>query len=408
LVLAALLAWFGFSWQVGNMLGELTPPSQPNSLEVARAAISLAPRDPLPRWLLATKLKEDFSAEGIAASVRAFEETVRVSPNDFRWWVDLGRAREQADMPADAEKAFKRAEELAPGYTFPQWQIGNFYLRQNRPDEAFTHLTRATEKSIVYREQVFALAWDYFDKDPARVEQLAANTPHVRVTLAHFYAQRGAASDALRVWNSIPEAERARHPQILKNMIEHLYSKRYFRQTLELMRQSGQAHSAEAEKVSNAGFEEFLNDSDASLFGWRINRSDSKLEILTDPASRSEGQRSLKLNFKAFAKSELYNVSQLVAVEPGARYRLSFMLRVENLRTGGEPLLEIVNANNDVSLIRSERFPLGSHEWRRTVLEFETPPGCEGITIRTTRETCGEVCPISGVIWYDDFKLEKI
>ena len=408
LAAALSLAWFGVRWQIGNMLGELTSPTQDDSMEIAEAAIDLAPRDPLPRSLLATKQKEDFSQESIEASIRNFEETVRRSPWDFRWWIELGRAYEQAERPVEAELAFKRAVALAPAYTFPQWQIGNFYLRQDRSDEAFPYLTRTTEKSLIYREQVFALAWDYFDKDPAKVEQLAANTPDVRITLAHFYAQRGAAEDALRVWNSVSEEDRARYPQILKNITQYLYTKRFFRQTIELARQSEIDPDAREETVTNAGFEKFIGDPEATLFGWRINRSDSALEIVTDPGTRIEGQRSLKLLFKGYSKPELYNVTQLVAVEPRARYRLTFMIRVDKLRTGGEPLLEVVDSKNDVSLVRSAPFPLGSHDWQRWDLEFLVPETCDGITIRTTRDSCGENCPITGAVWYDDFKLERL
>lgn len=407
IVIALAFAWFGVRWQVGSMLGELTQPSQENALEVARAAISLAPGDPQPRWLLATKMKEEFDEASIAESIRNFQEAVRRSPKNYRWWIELGRAYEQAERYEEAERSFKQAVELAPAYTFPQWQIGNFLLRQDRVDEAFAHLTTATEKSIVYREQVYALAWDYFDKDPQRVEQIAANTPSARVSLAQFYAQRGAAGDSLRIWNTIPEAEKARHPQILKNITQYLYTKRFYRQTVDFARQSGIDPEVKAETISNAGFEKGLGDTEGTLFGWKANRSDSKIEIQADSVVRAEGQRSLKITFKNYAKPDLYNVSQLVAVQPSARYRLTFMLRVENLRTGGEPVMEVVDANSDIMLVRTPRFPLGSQEWQQMTLEFTVPEKCDGITIRTARETCGENCPISGMVWLDNFTLER-
>jgi len=407
IVIALAFAWFGVRWQVGSMLGELTQPSQENALEVAQAAISLAPGDPQPRWLLATKMKEEFDEASIAESIRNFQEAVRRSPKNYRWWIELGRAYEQAERYEEAERSFKQAVELAPAYTFPQWQIGNFLLRQDRVDEAFAHLTTATEKSIVYREQVYALAWDYFDKDPQRVEQIAANTPSARVSLAQFYAQRGAAGDSLRIWNTIPEAEKARHPQILKNITQYLYTKRFYRQTVDFARQSGIDPEVKAETISNAGFEKGLGDTEGTLFGWKANRSDSKIEIQADSVVRAEGQRSLKITFKNYAKNDLYNVSQLVAVQPSARYRLTFMLRVENLRTGGEPVMEVVDANSDIMLVRTPRFPLGSQEWQQMTLEFTVPEKCDGITIRTARETCGENCPISGMAWLDNFTLER-
>lgn len=405
---AVLVSWFGFRWQIGNMLGELTQPSQPDALEIARAAVELAPRDPLPRWLLATKLKEDFDDASTAESIRNFEDAVRRSPNDYRWWIELGRAYEQNGQVAEAEKALERAVSLAPEYTFPQWQVGNFYIRQDRVEEAFSHLTRTTEKSIVYREQVFALAWDYFDKSPAKVEQIAANTPSVRVSLAQFYAQRGAAADALRVWDTVPAEEKEKHPQIVRNITQHLFTKRFFRQTLDFARQSGIDPDVQFETVTNGGFEKLIGEVDGTLFGWRTNRADNKVEIQTDSNIKSEGQKSLKVVFKGYTKPDFYSISQLVAVQPQARYRLTFMLRIENLRSGGEPLFEVVDANSDVSIARTPRFALGSQDWHQVSIDFTVPEKCDGVTIRTARETCGENCPIMGTIWFDDFKLQRL
>lgn len=405
---ALVFAWFGVRWQIGSMLGELTSPNQPNALELARAAVDLAPRDPRARSLIASKLKENFDPDNIEASVKMLEEAVRLSPYDFRWWIELGRAYEQAEKPAEAEQALLRAVELAPSYTFPHWQIGNFYLRQDRTEEAFAQLTKTTEKSIVYREQVFSLAWDYFDKDPAKIEQLAANTPAVKASLAMFYAQRGAPQDSLRVWNSLPAEEKANHPQVLTIITQNLYSKRFYRQALEFSKQSGIDADSAVETISNGGFEKFVGDPESTLFGWRINRSESKLDILADPTVKTEGIKSLKMNFKTYSKPELFNVVQLVAVEPTARYSVSFMLRTENLRTGGEPLIEIVDANNDVVIAATPRFPLGSNEWQKITVDFTVPEKCDGITIRTSRVPCGELCPISGTIWYDDFKISRL
>ncbi len=408
-ILSALVfAWFAVRWQIGSMLGELTSPTQANSMEIAKAAVSLAPRDARPRSLLAMKIKENFDPASTEESVRVLEDTVRLSPYDFRSWIELGRAYEQAERSEDAERALLRAVELAPSYTFPHWQIGNFYLRQDRSDEAFAQLVKTTEKSIVYREQVFSLAWDYFDKDPAKVEQLAANTPDVRASLALFYAQRGAAADSLRVWNSLPSEQKTEHPKILTVITQNLYSKRFFRQTLEFSKQSGADADAAVETITNGGFEKFIGDPEGSFFGWRINRSDAKLDILTDTVTKIEGLKSLKLNFKTYNKPEIYNVLQLVAVEPSARYSISFMLRTENLRTSGEPFIEVVDANSDIVIASTQRFPLGSNEWQKITVEFVVPTTCDGITIRTSRALCGETCPISGTIWYDDFKISRL
>lgn len=403
-----VFAWYSIRWQLGSMLAELTHPSEPNADRIAQVARSLAPNDPAATWLAANKERENFSPESFDRSVKLFEHLVRLSPNDFRWWIELGRAYEQSEEPERAEAAFARAIELAPTYTYPHWQFGNFYLRQNRTDEAFAELRKTTERSVVYREQVFSLAWDYFDQDPSRVEALAADTPDVRATLALFYAARGSAENALRIWNTLTDEEKARHTDTAKRIARGLFEKQRYRESLAFSVQTGIDPEAQFEAVTNGGFEKFLGSPDDNIFGWRIYRGDGKLDILPDSNVKYEGAKSLRISFKGYVKPELHNVVQFIAVQPGARYRLSFMVRTDNLRSGGPPLVQVISTRQNIGIAASEPFAVGSEDWKQVTLEFTAPEDFDGVHIRTGRITCGEECPISGTIWYDDFRLTKL
>ncbi len=91
-ILAAILfGWFSVRWQLGNMLASLAQPTQQNAGEIAELARSFAPSDALPMWLIATREKETFSPESLEKSVGMFEQVVRLSPHDFRYWIELGR-----------------------------------------------------------------------------------------------------------------------------------------------------------------------------------------------------------------------------------------------------------------------------------------------------------------------------
>jgi hypothetical protein len=405
---ALVFAWFSVRWQLGNMLASLTTPNQPNAVEVGQLARSFAPADAMPMWLLATREKENFSPESLEKSVGMFEEVVRLSPNDFRYWIELGRAYEQAEQPDKAEAALRRAVELAPTYTFPHWQFGNFYLRQNRSDEAFAELRKTTERSIVYREQVFSLAWDYFDKDPQKVEALAADTPDVRSTLALFYAARGSADNALRVWNTLSDDQKPNYIDTAKRIARALFEKQRFRESLEFSRQTGIDPEAQFETVTNGGFEKFIGPPDETLFGWRVYRTDPKIDVLPDASVKSEGTRSLRVTFRGYSKVDLHNVVQSIAVQPGARYRLSFMLRTDNLRSGGPPVLQIISGLENKGIAASTPFESGSADWKQLAVEFTVPQDFDSVLIRTGRIACAEECPITGTIWYDDFRLSKL
>lgn len=405
--LAIVFSWFAVSRQLGNMIANLTSPDNPEALSAAGLAVSLAPGDPVARWLLASA-ETNGAASDVDAAVKSMKDAVRLAPFDYRWRIELGRAYEQIEKPELAEIEFRRAIELAPTYAFPRWHLGNFFLRQDRVDDAFVELRKAAENNRPYREQVFSLAWDYFDKDPVRVEQLAADTPDARAALTLFFAGRGRASESLRIWNLLSEADKAANPQVSKDIAHGLYIQRIFPQALEFARQLGIDADARPETITNAGFEKIIGSQSDSRFDWLINRIDGRLDVSTDTTVKHSGGRSLRISFRNYLKPELYNIFQTVVVEPGKNYHLTFWVRSESLKSSGGPLLQIVNAVDDKPIILSKAFSTGTNDWQEYSIDFRAPENCSGITIRTVRLPCGDQCPIVGTLWYDDFELRRI
>ncbi len=407
IVLAIVFGWFAVRWQLGNMLAELTLPMDSGAPEIAQVAVNFASRDPLSNWLLASTNKDVFTPEKLSASVNGFERVVQLSPNDFRWWVELGRAREQVDDTDAAEKAYHRAAEIAPAYTYPQWQLGNFYLRQGRGDEAFAELKKAAESNTVYRDQVFSIAWDFYEQDTSKLEQIAGNSPSTRAGLARFYAGKGRAEDSLRIWNMLSDEDKQANIEFAKVIGQALYEKRNFREAVEFVRQLGIEPDAKAETIQNGSFERPIGEGRNTMFGWKVLPLE-KMDVKLDPMQKHEGTRSLRVSFNGYSDATLYNLLQYVAVNPGVHYRLSAWVRTENLKSAGLPMLEIYNANDDKNIATSQPLPSGKTDWQQLKIEFTTPSNAEAVGIRTIRGFCGFECPIFGTFWYDDFKLEKI
>ena len=408
LILVALIfGWFAVRWQLGNMLAELSAPTDPNVREVAALAVSLSPNDPLANWLLAGTRKNIFTPEAVSATAKNYEKVARLSPHNYSWWVELGRAREQADETEAAEKAYLRAVEIAPNYTYPRWQLGNFYLRQNRSEEAFAELKKTASTNSIYRDQVFSIAWDYYEKDTARLEEIAGDAPSVRAGVAKFYASKERAEDSLRIWNTLSEDERAANDAIARVIAQAFYEKRIFRQSQEFIRGLGIEPEARIETVQNGGFENPIGDIKETYFGWK-RAPVEKIDFKLDPTQKREGSRSLRISFNGYAEPTLYSLYQYVTVQSAVNYRLTFWLRTENLKSGGTPALEIYNASDDKTIITSKPYPVGTNDWEQIKLEFAAPANAEAVGLRTVRAFCGINCPIFGTFWYDDFKLEKI
>jgi hypothetical protein len=47
-------------------------------------------------------------------------------------------------------------------------------------------------------------------------------------------------------------------------------------------------------------------------------------------------------------------------------------------------------------------------DWPRLSVAFVAPERRDGIVIRLLRDGCGQVCSVSGNLWFDDFSLRAL
>jgi hypothetical protein len=399
-VLAIVFCWFGVRWQIGNMLAELNSPNESTAKQIAETAVGFAPSDPITNWFQATTEKDS------KKSLKYYEQTVKLAPNDYRWWLELGRVRDQVGDKSGSELAFINAIKLAPKYSFTHWSLGNFYLRENKETEALAELKIAAESDVLYRDQVFSTLWEYFDKDLTKLEPIAADSAMVKAGLAKFYARHELTKDSLRVWNSLTTEQKAENRPVAEIILQAFYEKKFFRVAVEFARDIGTDSEAKIETVDNFSFEQPIKNAGETMFGWRVSPLE-KFDVKLDSSHKKEGNRSLRVSFMGFTGVEIKNLRQFIAVQPSQKYRLTFWLRTENLKSGGTPNLEVANAIDDKIIATSKLFPTGTNEWQQLRVDFVAPTNSEAIEIRTNRGFCGENCPIFGSIWYDDFSLAR-
>ncbi|HNU09592.1 MAG TPA: carbohydrate binding domain-containing protein, partial [Pyrinomonadaceae bacterium] len=276
---------------------------------------------------------------------------------------------------------------------------------QGREDEAMDQFRAAASKSPEYRDQVFSIVWEYFEKDPKRLDQLADQRPEVRAGLAKFYAARELPVESLRVWNTLSAEEKQDHHDVAKVIAQALYEKRFFRSAVAYVKQLGLESGAELGVIQNPGFETPFEDPQKVYFGWKSVRLE-KTDVRSDQIKKHGGNRSLRIAFSGYNGIEVKNVWQVAAVQSSKRYRVRFWVRTEDLKSAGPPLIEIVNANDNKILATSPAFPTGNNDWTEMKVEFEVPETAEGILVRLDRAYCGDACPIFGSVWLDDFVLE--
>src|SRR5690348_15153429 len=118
LLAAGVWSYYVVRWYLGNTLAEYSNPAD-NTLNVPQMAASMAPNDPLPHWRIAQISQRILPLDQQGPAVAEYEKAVSLSPYDYRFWMSLGMAQEQAGDAAKAEQALKRAIALAPAYAYP-------------------------------------------------------------------------------------------------------------------------------------------------------------------------------------------------------------------------------------------------------------------------------------------------
>jgi len=406
-LLAILSAWFVVHWYVGNTMAEYAPDNPASATELARLATRWAPADPFAHWTLGALEEKEFSANNLADTVHEYEIAVTLSPNDYRYWMELGRALEASSDNAGGERALGRAVELAPAYSAPRWYFGNLLLREGKVDEAFRQLARASETDPQIRLQVFNLAGQVFGDDVDAIANAACPSAAMRIQLAIYLADRQKFPEAMRIWSGTQNRNKER--ELAAELKKQLIDAKQFQNALVVMREIEPDPGAlpVPEQFTNGGFEAGTTLTSSDSFGWSI-ASGSPAQMSIDAQAHS-GHNSLRIVFRAPNKLDLIHVSQAIVVAPDTQYHFECWARTNDLNTGRPPLIAILSATDSVTLASSPPLPTGTNDWQRIALDFKTKPKSDGVIVKLTRQPCDDasVCPIFGTVWYDDFNLQR-
>lgn len=406
-LLLLVWSWFLVRWYVGNTIAEYLNADE-NSLEMASRAVSLSPNDPLTHWRLGQVMQRKLPASQLDQAIKEYEAAVQLSPNDYRFWMSLGAAREQHGDVDKAEFALRRSIALAPSYSYPAWFLGNLLLRSGRTEAAFAELRRASESDTELRPQLFNLAGEIYGSDFASLQQAIGSSAEVRAQFSQYLFDRGRADDAMRLWNSLSENEKRANRKTGRAIITSLLSAKQFHHAMEIWNDLSLSvtYHAEIGKILDGGFETDIARGSDEAFGWQVKTA-SQPAIAPDTNKKHSGGRSLRLTFQVRSRLNEIGLSQLVAVAPASEYDLEFYLKTEGLQSGAAPMIQVLNAADNGVLAASSEAPNGNNEWQAISLHFKTGDKMEAIIIRVARDSCGEdsPCPIFGTVWYDDFTL---
>jgi Tetratricopeptide repeat len=406
-VLVLVCLWYAGRWCLGDTMAEWLPDEG-----AARAAMQLAPADPQAHFTLARLAERSFEPDQLALAVNEYEQATALSPNDYRLWFELGKARGLAGDDAGAEQAFKRAVELAPNYPEPHWFLGNLLLREGREREAFAALRRASDEDPAkFRPQVFDLAWHIFKGDMPAVLAAVGDTTSTRAGLIEYLLKQQRLDDAQRLWSPLSTTQKQEQRATGEQIVQALLAAKRYQAALEVERSlGGQQGNIPAEgQLLNGGFELPVGPAGRTWYDWQVAPV-AQAQINLDERVKHSDKRSLRLVFNASNPLDFRHVAQLVVVAPQTRYHLSWFVRTEDLKSISTLLVVVADAGDESHVLASSA-PLqsGSSDWQEQGLDFTTGAQTQAVVVRLVRAPCTQpLCPLFGKVWYDDFNLQPI
>src|SRR5262245_17934511 len=424
---------------VGDSVLTIVPRNPDLSIESqigwADLALKYSPRDPLTHLrrggVYLKAANEEMDESRIGAAIDEFREATRMSPDDYRAWLALGRALDRGDGDTDeARKVFERAIELAPNHFDPHWFFGNYLLRgAGDRDGSFAQMRLALVNRPSALPLGFSYAWDVYrgegkgiiaalDRsrvaagEAAGVAAAQGLAREIKSQWPTLLIYRGRVDDGMGVWRDMttPTAVDA------QRVTEALFNTGNFNKAYEVWNSveipNRSAHDWDS-LLSNGGFEgDLARDQKTPFLTWKITPVPGA-KILRDRKEPREGRYSLRAGFDVRGNAVFTIASQTVPAKPSTNYRLTFSIRSDKLMSLSNPLIEVFDSAYSLGQknrvrVATQPLPNGESEWTDDKLEFTTNPQTEALTVRILRPPCPEPpCPIEGHIWFDEFKLKE-
>jgi tetratricopeptide (TPR) repeat protein len=209
----------------------------------------------------------------------------------------------------------------------------------------------------------------------------------------------GRAQDAWIAWQKIAE-KGVQDENIRLEYVNFLVGLKQIERAVQV-RKTGHEN---VEGLTNAGFE---NEITNRGFDWRYTPDQKdKWTIRRSLTSAADGAYCLTIRFEGKKNISFFHLYQVVPVNPGAQYLLTFKWRSRDLTTDQGPYVNIYGYGCDGLYVKGPMM-LGTHGWQKQDIAFSAPKECHAVVVRLYRQPSKRFdSKIAGRLWLDDFKLE--
>ncbi len=346
-----------------------------------------------------------FEKGDFAGALASFDRAIDLRPYDYMLFNYRGQARFVLGDAIGAQLDYRKSLELAPAYALPNLHLGRFLLNEKRASEAFVYLSRAATLDPGMLPDVLGYAFDTYPGDgSALLRAVAPSDPEAKKQTALFLLKHHQFSAVLD-----PSIAAGLDEEASRTLVNELIQKGKFQLALTLWKTNLRRSQAvgDPENLVLEGDFESISDLDET-FGWQVNHGRDQIAISVGENNGPQGNSRLQIQFMGDSKPDEFVIWQLIVVEPGKRYRLTFDVAVEKLESGGLPVVVVLDASTHNVIAESNSFSESKPAWQSSNIAFSLSEKTEGVILGVQRQPCPSgPCPIFGQIRLDNFSLRK-
>jgi tetratricopeptide (TPR) repeat protein len=338
---------------------------------------------------------------------------ISLSPHDYTLRLLLTSIEDSKGNPAAAEESVRAALTLAPNSMEAHWYLANLLLRDGRLPDSLNEFRIASASDTPFLSEAFDRIWEVSGDNVEAVQAITGSNPKARLTLARFLLEHSRVPEAVDVFSRIDRNARLdsmESSQFLNALIDAGRTELARNLWVELMGNPASGDSGRL--IWNGSFESDILVNFAQ-FDWRISPS-NYASISIDTNTVRTGARSLRIDFIGRDTTRLdQEITQLIVVHPGARYRLECYAKSEELVTPEGPRAVVTTEGAPVWIAASDPVAVGTNDWRHLVVDFIAPQttskDAPALRISIKRKPKFSYdAPTRGSVWFDDFVITEI
>jgi hypothetical protein len=389
----AIALFYGWSVTRAYLASRLASP--PAELSLQRA-MALEPENALYPYTLGQYLM--LGVQRIDGAVAPLQRATELNPHNSTYWLDLALAYYLAGDTRHQRQALESAIAVDPTSPVVAWNAANFFLVQGDVSAALRQFLVVLKYDPGQVRPALDLCWRALH-DPAAIINILPPDPEVYLQLVKLLSERHEADAAYSVWSALWQLNLPFDYRHAMFYVDDLIQQRNVARAAEVWKQitsrslTLSRYATNDNLVGDSKFsEEILNGG----FGWRFDARPG-VAVSLDTAQFHSGTRSVMVDYSD--RGDDVGLYQYVPVQPHTRYVLSAWVKSEDLETANGPRIAAFDVYDNTTLATAEE-TVGTTEWHRVEVPFETGPATELIAVRFIRNPGTTL--IHGQFWIDE------